>query len=85
MDFFNQLATDKDDPRWESHSSFFMTLNTQMELNFDKTKDTISNPFEGLIDLPDFLTDKLNENLNNANDLSKRFPYIVGKLSEFNP
>lgn len=34
LEFFTKLQADKDDRRWENFSSFFMSMETDMEVSF---------------------------------------------------
>jgi hypothetical protein len=52
MELFTQLSADLDDPRWESHNSFFMTFAADLHVDFDVAQGKMKNPFEGLLDLP---------------------------------
>ena len=55
MELFTQLSTDLDDPKWESHNSFFMTLSADFNLDFTTAIETNFNPFKGMFGIPDDL------------------------------
>lgn len=49
MELLGNLDVDKDDPRWKTHRTFFMSFKADMELEFGDDARRDSNPLTGLL------------------------------------
>jgi hypothetical protein len=85
MELFTSVVPDGDDPKWQEHNSFFISLAGEMEFDFSDGakvfKPKVS--LEGLTgtDLFDKMTDPLNQEIN----ISDGIPMIFGILRDFRP
>ena len=53
MEYFSILATDEDDIHWKPYSSFYVSLEGTVTMDFDEYHVGKKFPFEGLIPVPD--------------------------------
>ena len=82
LEFFTQLSAEKDDPRWEQFSSFFMSINANAEVSFH---DAGSGSMDlGILktiigDVPENVKEQHRDFMN------KLYPYVNMKLEKFSP
>ena len=85
MELFTDTTPDENDPKWKEHSSFFMSLQGEMDFDFSDGakvfKPKIS--LEGLTgtDLFDTLTNPMKKDVN----IAEGVPMIFGILKDFRP
>jgi hypothetical protein len=85
MELFTSITPDEDDSKWKEHSSFFMSLQGEMDFDFSDGAKVFKPNFslEGLTgtDMFDALTDPINKDVN----IAEGVPMIFGILKDFRP
>ena len=79
LNFLEILSTEEDDERWDEHASFFTTMSSNIDMSFHDSYIAPQNPVTDLI----FAALPEETKLKGHKLMKQHFPYIIGKVEQF--